>query len=150
MELKMNLITAMAGDIRITHQKEWYIFLVIQQFWVEKHFKWLKIHINLRTKSLIGKGTINIAGKRHNIIVSYSAFNRYRYDRIFIDDKFLKYNDDIHLYGDLSLCLYHPIIDQPFFKKTPLFEILPWISEWIVFYEQWKKYGIWLGKEIKH
>ena len=51
---------------------------------------------------------------------------------------------------DLSLCLYHPIIDKPTFRIIPLFQMIPWISEWIVFYEQWKKYGVWLGKEIKH
>lgn len=36
------------------------------------------------------------------------------------------------------------------FQKIPLFRMIPWITEWIIFYEQWKKYGIWLGKEIKH
>jgi hypothetical protein len=28
--------------------------------------------------------------------------------------------------------------------------MIPWITEWIVFYEQWKKYGVWFGAEIKH
>lgn len=146
----MDIITAMAENIKVNHQKDWYIFLVIQKFLVEKHFEWLKLEINIRTKSLIGRGNLNIAGKSHSIFICYSAFYKYRYDRIYIDDKSLKFNNEIHLYSDLSLCLYHPIIDQSLFQKIPLFEIIPWIGEWIVFYEQWKKYGVWLGEEIKH
>jgi len=39
---------------------------------------------------------------------------------------------------------------MPAFRTIALFNMIPWISEWIVFYEQWKKYGVWLGREIKH
>lgn len=146
----MDLITILEGNIKTNHQKYWYVFLSVQKFMVEKHFDWLELHINSKTKSLIGNGRLNIGGKNYTILLSYSPFNKYRYDRIYIDDKLVKYNKDIHLYGDLSLCLYHPTIDQSVFKKLPLFEMIPWVSEWIVFYEQWKKYGVWLGKEIKH
>ena len=146
----MEIITAMAGNIKSTNQKNWYTFLSIQKFLVEKNFEWLKLSIDRKTKSILGTGTLNIAGKNHSIIIFFSPFYKHRYDRIFIDDKSLKYNDDIHLYGDLSLCLYHPTIDQSLFRRLSLFEIVPWISEWIIFYEQWKKYGVWLGEEIKH
>lgn len=146
----MEITTVMAGKIKSIHQKDWYIFLSIQKFLVEKHFEWLKLSIDKNTKTLIGSGRLNIAGKDHSILISYSSFHKYRYERIFINDKSLKYNNDIHLYGDLSLCLYHPTIDQSIFRRLSLFEIIPWISEWIIFYEQWKKYGVWLGKEIKH
>src|SRR5690606_8887075 len=105
-------------------------------------------HINLKTKSLIGKGTLNIGGKTYEVLLSYSPFYENRYDRIYINDKTIKYNDDIHVYKDLSLCLYHPIIDQALLQKIPFFKMVPWISEWITFYEQWKKYGVWFGKEI--
>lgn len=146
----MEITTVMAGKIKSIHQKDWYIFLSIQKFLLEKHFEWLKLSIDKNTKTLIGSGMLNIAGKDHSILISYSSFHKYRYERIFINDKSLKYNNDIHLYGDLSLCLYHPTIDQSIFRRLSLFEIIPWISEWIIFYEQWKKYGVWLGDEIKH
>lgn len=118
---------------------------------VEKYFNWLNLSIDIKNKSLVGKGILNIGEKSYSIQLSFSPFFPYRYDRIFIQDKSIKYNDNIHLYAvDLSLCLYHPIIDQPVLNKIPLFKMIPWISEWIVFYEQWKKYGVWFGKEIKH
>lgn len=146
----MVLITAMVEDIKKLNQREWYIFLCTQKYLVEKHFKWLNLQINLKTKSLVGRGVLYIDGKSRKILISYSPFHNYRYDRIFIIDNSIRYHRDIHLYHDSSLCLYHPAIDQSLFQKIPLFQMIPWIGEWIVFYEQWKKYGVWLGEEIKH
>lgn len=54
------------------------------------------------------------------------------------------------MYGDLSLCLYHPIIDKKPSETIALFTMIPWISEWCIHYEEWKKYKVWLGKEISH
>lgn len=146
----MELITILEENIRKNHQKDWYIFLYVQKILMEKYFDWLELYINPKSKSLIGKGQLSIGSKNYSILLSYSPFHNHRYDRIYIDDKTIKYNKEIHLYRDLSLCLYHPVIDKPAFKIIPLYKIIPWISEWIVFYEQWKKYGVWLGKEIKH
>jgi len=146
----MELITILEENIRKNHQKDWYIFLYGQKILMEKYFDWLELYINPKSKSLIGKGQLSMGSKNYSILLSYSPFHTYRYDRIYIHDKSIEYNKDIHLYEDLSLCLYHPIIDKPTFRIIPLFQMIPWISEWIVFYEQWKKYGVWLGKEIKH
>ena len=140
----------MEESIKKVHQKNWHIFLSFQKFLVEQHFDWLELKVNLNNRSLQGRGVLSVNGKNHTVLLSYSPFHRYRYDRIFIDDKSIKHHKEIHLYSDSSLCLYHPIIDQSIFQKTPLVKIIPWISEWVIFYEQWKKYGVWLGKEIKH
>ena len=150
-ELKMDLITILEENIRKRNQQNWFPFLIAQKALVEKYFNWLNLSIDVKNKSLEGKGILNIGEKSYSIQLSFSPFFPYRYDRIFVQDKSIKYNDNIHLYAvDLSLCLYHPIIDQPVLNKIPLFKMIPWISEWIVFYEQWKKYGVWFGKEIKH
>lgn len=124
---------------------------MVQKALVEKYFDWLDVWIDTNEKSLKGVGKLKIGDKSYLIRLSFSPFFPFRYDRIFIEDKSIKYSNDIHLYGnDLSLCLYHPVVDQPLLRKIPLFKMIPWISEWIIFYEQWKKYGVWLGKEIKH
>lgn len=136
--------------IRKHHMENWELFLSVQKDLVEKNFEWIKLIIDAKNKQLIGKGDLTINGWKFPIILSYSPFNENRYDRIFISDGQVKYHRDIHFYGDLSLCLYHPLIDQGPFRKIPLVKMIPWISEWIVFYLQWKKYGVWLGKEIKH
>lgn len=146
----MELITILEENIKKRHQRDWYIFLSIEKFLVEENFDWLKLHIDFQSKSLLGKGVLNIGCRTYTILLSYSPFHEHRYDRIYVNDRSISYNKDIHLYRDLSLCLYHPTVDQPIFQKIPLFKMVPWISEWVVFYEQWKKYGIWFGKEIKH
>ena len=146
----MNLIAILEGNIRSSHKKQWYSFLLIEKFLVEKHFGWLELSINIDNKSLIGKGKLKVEDKNYNIILIYSPYNQYRYDRIYINDSKIEFNNSIHLYGDKTLCLYHPIFDKPILNTIPLYKMIPWISEWIVFYEQWKKYGVWLGDEIKH
>lgn len=138
------------GDIKRDHQKSWFAFLNLQKNLVEKHFEWLNLKIDLKERILVGHGTLNIEDKPYKIKVFYSPYYKYRYERIYIENQSIKYNDAIHLYKDLSLCLYHPTVDQAIFNKIPLFKIIPRIGEWIVFYEQWKKYGVWMGKEIKH
>lgn len=147
---EMELITILEENTKKEHQKNWYVFLSVQKFMIEEHFKWIKFVINYKKKSLIGRGFLNIENKKYEILISYSPFHNHRYDRIFINDTSIKYNNNIHLYSDHSLCLYHPSIDQSVFSKISLFQMIPWISEWLVHYELWKKYGVWLGKEIKH
>jgi hypothetical protein len=146
----MNLIITLENSIRKYHQDNWEMFLSVQKTLVEQHFDWIKLYIDKKDKRLIGKGNLQIGKKNQPVILSYSPFNGLRYDRIFIIDNQLKYHRDIHLYSDLSLCLYHPLIDQGLLRKIPLAKMVPWIGEWIIFYQQWKKYGVWLGKEIKH
>lgn len=146
----MGFITILQENVKKKNQENWYLFLTVQKFLVEEHFNWLRLEICLKRKLLIGEGILKIGSKSYSVLLSFSPFFNQRYDRIYINDKSIKYNREIHLYPDHSLCLYHPIFDQPAFKNIQLFEMIPWISEWIIFYEQWKKYGVWFGKEIKH
>lgn len=146
----MNLITILEANNLAEQKKYWYIFLSIQKYIIEQNFSWLNLKILEKNKTLYGSGTLNINGKNYHIEIYYSPFFNNRYDRIYIKDKSIIYNDKIHLYRDLSLCLYHPIIDKPKLQTIPLCKMIPWITEWIIFYNQWKKYGVWLGKEIKH
>jgi hypothetical protein len=146
----MNLITTLEADLTARNRKNWYVFLIIQKAIAERHFKWLKMEIKSEEKSLYGTGNLNVNGKNYHIELYYSPFYDFRFDRIYIRDKSIQYNSKIHLYSDMSLCLYHPVIDKPMMQIVPLFKMIPWITEWIVFYSQWKKYGVWLNKEIKH
>ncbi|MHA7842042.1 MAG: hypothetical protein ACX93I_01900 [Winogradskyella sp.] len=146
----MNLITTLEDERVNDYKINSFLFLNTEKFLVEKHFEWLKLKISNNKKALIGKGRLNVGSKEYNIEIIYSPFLEYRYDRIYIKDKSIKYNKNIHLYPDLSLCLYHPRIDKPAFGYIPLFKIVPRITEWIINYQQWLKYSVWLGKEIKH
>lgn len=122
--------------------------LCLEKTLVEFRYSWLTL-VQKRSE-IIGSGAIHVEDEKFDILIRYSPFLPYRFDRIYIDRKDIQYNSKIHVYGDRSLCLYHPILDKPLFKIIPLFRMIPWISEWCVHYLEWKKYGIWLGKEIKH
>lgn len=62
----------------------------------------------------------------------------------------IEYHDDIHLYNDLSLCLYYPK-DFSFTKESHLYNtIIPWIQEWYVFYEIYQITGKWQHPFVEH
>lgn len=122
--------------------------LYLEKTLVEFHYNWLTLY---KSKSeILGKGAIYVQDEKFDILLKYSPFLPNRYDRIYIDRREIPYNSGIHMYRDRSLCLYHPVLDKPLFKLIPLFKIIPWISEWCIHYLEWEKYGVWLGKEIKH
>ncbi|WP_203256511.1 hypothetical protein [Hyunsoonleella ulvae] len=146
----MNLITTLEANRIYEIKKNWCLFLNTEKALVENYFQWLSLKIHNQKKLLYGKGNLKFNTKSYDVELYYSPFFNFRHDRIYIRDKSIKYNDDIHLYKDLSLCLYHPVIDKPLLSGIPLYKMIPWITEWIVFYEKYREYGVWLGKEIKH
>ncbi|TKB99144.1 hypothetical protein [Pedobacter cryophilus] len=137
-------ITNVITECRKNYQE----FLFVQKALVESYFPWLKVVV--KNKLLIADGTLEMFGKSYNVSITYSPFYEYRFDRIFLRNAGIKFNSAIHVYSDLSLCLYHPKIDMPLFKTVSLVDMVSWIPEWCVHYQEWKKYGVWLGKEIKH
>lgn len=56
----------------------------------------------------------------------------------------------IHMYSTGALCLYKPS-DDPWSARDNIHEkIIPWIAEWLVFYELYLIEGKWLGPEASH
>jgi len=132
-------------------KKDYYKYLCLEKYLVESHFSWLKLV--LTGCMLNGEGNLEVGVRRYRVSVLYSPFFHDRigrFDIIKIEDKSIRYDKKIHLYRDMSLCLYHPVVDKPPLNIIPLVRMIPWITEWCVHYEDWKKYGVWLGKEILH
>lgn len=144
----MSIITIMENNLLKEYRKNCKQLLSIEKNLVEYFFSWVKI--NHENNMLTGNGILNVNNEIFEIRLKYSPFFEHRFDRITIVNKNIKYNRAIHVYGDMCLCLYHPIIDKPLFKIIPLVNMIPWITEWCINYIQWEKYKIWLGKEIKH
>lgn len=137
-------------NIKEDNCTHWISFLETHRYLAEKKFGWLNWHLNRKHWLLEGSGKIIIDKQTYTIKIWYSPFFPNRYDRIFITSPFIEYNDKIHFYRDLSLCLYHPVFDVPQGQIVPLYRIIPWISEWIINYKKWQKYGIWFSNEIAH
>lgn len=50
-----------------------------------------------------------------------------------------------HVYSGDNLCLYHPDYDEWSGGRVIAETIVPWISEWLYFYEVWLVTEEWLG-----
>ncbi len=127
-----------------------YVAAYIQKELVERNFPWL--HTVVKDGKLLGKGKIKPEGckKEYEILAVYDINETYRKEKIFIlNDSNIQFGKVPHLYPGNSLCLYYPK-DLPRYLDLNFVDVMPWISEWLVMYELWKKYGVWLANEVKH
>ncbi|PYJ64114.1 MAG: hypothetical protein DME24_00075 [Verrucomicrobia bacterium] len=62
----------------------------------------------------------------------------------------IEFTPGVHMYHNDTLCLYDWRA-QPWQKNWHLHQtIIPWMAEWLVFYELWLLTGKWLGKSAAH
>lgn len=55
-----------------------------------------------------------------------------------------------HLFSDGALCLFHPLLFRWHEGHLIASRIVPLTAAWLLFYETWKKLGVWLGPEAPH
>ena len=146
----MKSIQTSEDNIIKANRLHWISFLETHRFLTEKKFHWVEWQLNKKSRWLEGKGKLTFQKQTYKFKLLYSPFFPARYDRIYITSPSIGYNNEIHMYGDLALCLYHPVFDVPNGQIMPLHRIVPWISEWIINYKKWQKYGIWFSDEIAH
>ncbi len=53
-----------------------------------------------------------------------------------------------HMYNQESLCLFHPSFGEFKFSYLIANTVIPWISLWLYYYENWHTTGEWLGGGI--
>lgn len=84
---------------------------------------------------------------------SYEILMRYHYGSVptvWITDPPISPSPGIHMYGDRSLCLYFPEDERWKISDDVHKKIVPWIAEWLVFYELYLLTGEWLGPAAPH
>jgi hypothetical protein len=84
---------------------------------------------------------------------SYKILVHYQYDgvpTVGITDPLITPLPEIHMYKDRSLCLYFPKDDQWKISDDLHKKIIPWVAEWLVFYELYLLTGKWLGPTAPH
>lgn len=127
-----------------------YVAAFIQKEYLDRNFPWLKtVIIDGR---LLGKGKVKPNGckKEYEVLVEYDINKEGRKERVYVlNDSHIKFGKTPHLYPGNSLCLYYPKDLSPQLDLN-FADVIPWISEWLVMYELWKKYGVWLADEVKH
>jgi hypothetical protein len=126
-----------------------YSYLLIEKILIEGKYDWLRCVIV--GNELLGQGYLfsKSSGKKYKILIKYSYHHSSRYDRVWVMEPSIRYNSNTHMYYDNTLCLYYPK-DLPVTRITPLVTMFPWISEWLVKYEFWEKYKVWIGEEAPH
>lgn len=129
-------------------QKYWAGFLYKTKIECERAYKWLNFEVN--GKLLSGSGVLERNGNKYYFRIEWSPFFPGRFDRIWVETKKLKKGFETHFNGDGSLCLYHPVKDLNSKPYIDLVDIIPWISEWVIYYEHFLKYKVWLGPEHPH
>lgn len=123
------------------------VHVFCQKALIEIKYNWLKCHTSKDFLYCEGKVRPNHFCKEYEVEIFYRSNIP---PKIYIKNPFIKYNDEIHMYSDNSLCLYYPP-DMPWRKHIMLSDtIVPWISEWIILYELWKISGKWEGAEVRH
>lgn len=129
-------------------QKYWMGFLCKTIIECEKEFKWLSFEI--KGRFLEGKGALDLNSRKYHFKLLYSPFFPNRLERVMVETKNLIKCADTHFNGDGSLCLYHPIFDLKGKPYLDLVEVIPWISEWVYYYDKYLDYRVWLGPEYPH
>lgn len=126
-----------------------YYFLNHEKILLEENYDFLDCKI----KSIGGKNNIvvvghyNQTGKLYTYQITYDGYNA---PTVKILSPTL-IEAPPHVYKDLSLCLYYPQ-KTPWSNKTcNLYShIIPWVHEWILYYEIYLITGVWEHPEVKH
>ena len=129
-------------------RKFYHGFLLFTKLQCEEKYSWLNFKIEGR--KLIGEGKLSENGFDYEFQIDYSPFWPVRFDMITVDSKGLRKCADTHFNPDNSLCLYHPKHDMNGKSFMPLVEIIPWLSEWVMYYNRYREYKIWTGPEYPH
>lgn len=88
-----------------------------------------------------------------NLSITYKVkifYETYGVPKVYIINPKIEYNKEIHMYEDTRLCLYYPN-DTPWKRSMHIHEtIIPWISEWLIFYELFQITGMWKHPAVSH
>jgi len=120
---------------------------VMQQPLLTKHFPFLKCRFYQTTLECEGAMQPSEFCETYQILVRYTFRKS---PRVRIVSPRITPSTKIHMYPNGDLCLYDPRSD-PWKRSFSLHEtIIPWVAEWLVYYELYKIHDKWLGPEAPH
>lgn len=113
---------------------------------IEKKFAFLRCRIHADT--LVCTGNIQPPNcPDYRVRIEFRAGYS---PQVFILNHDIEPEPDIHMYSNRSLCLYYPG-DQRWKDNTSIAEhTIPWVYEWILYYELYKLTGNWEGDYVPH
>jgi hypothetical protein len=123
-----------------------FFYAMLQKKEIEKNFSFLRCRIENDT--LICRGIFKPEGcNAYDVKIEFRAG---LFPQVYILNPEVKPNADIHIYNEGSLCLFYPG-ELKWKKTTSIAEnTIPWIFEWILFYELYLLTGVWEGEFVPH
>ena len=127
-------------------QSNSFSFAFLQKKELEKMFSFLKYRIENDT--LLCRGIVQPVGcNKYEIKIEFRAGT---FPQVYILSPDIQPNADIHIYKEGSLCLFYPG-DLQWKGTTSIAEYtIPWIFEWIIYYELYLLTGSWEGDYKPH
>jgi hypothetical protein len=122
-----------------------YAILTYQQNLVEDNYPFLKCKIIKNVLVCEGWLQPDHCKERYKIKIEYVAGNEPKSTILY---PLIEPSVKIHMYNDHSLCLHYPP-DMKWNERIKIYEYtIPWISEWIIYYEIYLlNGGVWEGRE---
>ncbi len=129
-------------------ERETKIIMVREKKLVESNFNFLKCNIG-KSLNCIGEFQPTEYSRKYKFKIKYNGYDS---PKVYPIEPRIEFNDDIHMYKDEgNLCLEHPLLLNWDYKKSHIFDtIIPWISEWYVYYELYLITGKWEHPFIPH
>jgi len=126
-----------------------YKTLMLHKHHIEKAYECFKCSVSGRNQSLTCKGVLQPLDYIQPYEVEIKVFCG-RSPRVYIMNPTVPYDKNIHMYKQGHLCLYYPR-DMYWASNTSITEYtIPWINEWIIYYELYKISGVWGGPVAPH
>lgn len=125
----------------------YYALACYQKYHIDKNYNCFKTSV-IKGK-VICSGEIQPTPECEKYKVKIEFFPG-RQPQVFIKSPDLPSNNEIHIYNEGFLCLFDPSETQ--WKDTLKMSeyTIPWLVEWILYYELWKITGKWEGKSSSH
>ena len=126
-----------------------YYLLLHEKKELEAHYNFLDCQIKSQKNQVtwIVTGSYNQTGINYTYKVVYNGKVP---PKVWILSPALVENPP-HIYKDMSLCLYFPPEQRWRYGASSLYShTIPWVHEWILFYEIWLITGNWEHPEVKH
>jgi hypothetical protein len=120
---------------------------VAQKGLIEKFFPCFRCRLSHRTLECIGEILPSVDCATYRVRFRYKQGD---VPKVWIEDPPIAPSPRIHRFRDGSLCLYF-WREDPWKSSDDIHrKIIPWIAEWLVFYELYLITGKWLGPEAPH
>lgn len=133
---------------KITYPKKKRLSIAEQNIAILKKYPWFKCIWNRNYISWTGEIKPTPISNTYTIRISYTLETPP--EVVVLSPELKHYKDEPipHMYGEMELCLFYPKNNEWTRQDIIAETIIPWISEWLYFYEVWLVTGEWHGGGI--